>query len=189
MSLSAHPGARARAPLAALCAVLAALAALVLAPNAHAAPATTAGLADMACPAGNQTVSFSPGLHTAPATTTITYDARLGVCASLSHPEITSGYSAGTVVAAYSCADLLNTSTGTQDFHWSNGQSSTLSFTRTVTILNGQTVITLTGPITSGLFTGDTAVFTVVEPLLDVLACQSTAGLTSQAGITTLLIT
>ncbi|MGW4807437.1 hypothetical protein [Kitasatospora sp. NPDC004272] len=119
----------------------------------------------------------------------ILYDLALGVCASSSHSEITSGHSSGTVVAPYSCQDLLDTSTGTQDFTWNTGATSTLSFTRTVTIVNGQNVITLTGHITSGLFTGDTGVLTIIEPVLDLTACQSPTGLTSTAGVTTLLLT
>ncbi|MBW8485424.1 hypothetical protein [Actinomadura parmotrematis] len=154
-----------------------------------AAPPASARLADVTCPAGNQTVSFSPGVKTAPQTVTVTYNAALGVCASLSQPSITSGTSGGTVTVTLSCADLLSTTTGTQVFTWNTGQSSTLAFTRTVTNVNGQTVITLRGKISAGLFTGRTAVFTVVEPVLDLTACQTAAGLTSQAGVTTLLIT
>ncbi|MEU0297919.1 hypothetical protein ABZ252_00295 [Streptomyces sp. NPDC006175] len=74
------------------------------------------------------------------------------------------------------CLDLLSTTTGTQTFHWSDGQSSTLSFTRTVTNVNGQTVLTLAGPITAGVFTRKHAVFTVVEPVLNLTACQSPKG-------------
>lgn len=181
------PSSRPRRTLAVLFAALAlVLGGLLTAPAAQAAPAA---LGDLVCPAGNQAVSFSPGLTNTSKTTTITYNATLGVCASLTHPEITSGGSAGTVVAPYSCLDLLNTSTGTQTFTWNTGQSSVLSYTRTVTILNGQTVITLTGTITSGLFTGGHAVFTVVEPALQLTACETPQGLTSQAGVTTLVIT
>ncbi|MET8578925.1 hypothetical protein [Streptomyces sp. NPDC005012] len=162
--------------------------ALVAAPAAHSA--TSARLvADMACPVGSQTVSFSPGVTLTPQSVTVTYNVALGVCASLTQPQITSGSSQGTVTVTLDCLDLLSTTTGTQTFHWSDGQSSVLSFTRTVTSANGQTVITLTGPITSGLFTGRIATFTVVEPALDLTACLTSRGLTGQTGVTTLLIT
>lgn len=143
----------------------------------------------MVCPAGNQTVSFSPGVTLTPRSVSVSFHAALGVCASLTQPQITSGSSSGNVTVTLDCLDLLSTTTGTQTFRWSDGQSSTLSFTRTVTNVNGQTVITLTGPVTAGLFTGRTAVFTVTEPALDLTACQSPQGLTSQAGVTTLAIT
>ncbi|RAJ39987.1 hypothetical protein K353_03475 [Kitasatospora sp. SolWspMP-SS2h] len=189
LPLSPHPASHPRAAVRVrvLCTVLLSLLSLLV-PGAWAG-SSSAAVGDLLCPAGNQTVSFNPGLTTTSRTVTITYDLRLGVCASLSHPEITSGRSSGTVVAPYSCQDLLNTSTGTQNFTWNTGATSTLSFTRTVSIVNGQTVITLNGHITSGLFTGDTGVLTVVEPALNLTACQSPTGLTSIAGTSTFVLT
>lgn len=163
---------------------------MLVAPSAQAAsPASHALVGDMVCPAGNQTVSFSPGVTLTPQNVSVTFNAALGLCVSLTQPQITSGTSSGNVTVALDCLDLLSTTTGTQTFNWNDGQSSTLSFTRTVTNLNGQTVLTLTGPITAGLFTGRTAVFVIVQPALNLLACQTPQGLTSQSGVATLAIT
>lgn len=180
---------RAGRPAATLCALALVASGTVATASAQAATPPRALVADLACPAGNQTVSFSPGVTLTPRTVTVAYDLALGVCVSLTQPGITSGSSEGNVTLTLDCLDLLSTSTGTQSFLWSDGRTSTLSFTRTVSIVNGQTVLTLTGPITAGVFSGRSAVLTVVEPALDVLACESAQGLTSQAGVTTLLIT
>lgn len=143
----------------------------------------------MTCPAGSQTVSFSPGVTSTPQNISVTFSVALGVCVSLTQPQIYGGSSQGSVTVTLDCLDLLSTTTGTQTFHWRDGQSSVLSFTRTVTNINGQTVITLTGSIICGAFTGRTAVCTVVEPALALTACQTPQGLTGQSGVTTLLIT
>ncbi|MGW2277815.1 hypothetical protein [Streptomyces sp. NPDC001770] len=180
---------RAGRAVSALCALAALGTGLFAIPTAQAAPASRALVADLACPAGNQNVSFSPGVTLTPRTVSVTYDLALGVCVSLAQPGITGGTSGGTVSLTLDCLDLLGTSMTTQTFLWSDGQTSTLSFTRTVTIINGQTVLTLTGPVSAGVFSGRSAVLTVVEPALDVLACESTLGLRSQAGVTTLIIT
>jgi hypothetical protein len=148
----------------------------------------SASWGDVTCPAGWQTVSYSPGVTAVSQPVTVTYELDLGICVSLSNPAVTSGFSGGTVTVALSCADLLGTTTGTQDFTWNTGQSSTLSFVRTVTKVNGQTVITLAGTISSGLFAGNAAVLTVIEPTLDLLACQSPEGLESNEGVSTFVV-
>jgi hypothetical protein len=166
-----------------------ALAALAVGFGAVASPqSASASLLDATCPAGHQVVTYSPGVTTASQTITVTYHLDLGACVSLTNPAVTNGTSSGTVTIPLSCTDLLSTMSATQDFTWNTGQTSRFSFLRTVTTANGQTVLTLTGTITSGLFAGSPAVLTVVQPTVDLLACQSPGGLTRLDGISTFVV-
>lgn len=119
---------------------------------------------------------------------TSTYDVALGTCVSLSHPGIVTGSSHGSGVVTASCTDLLASSEGSQVIIWNTKQTSTFSYHRTITMANGQTIATLTGSITAGLFSGDPAVLTFTNPATQLLACETPAGLTTKTGITTLLI-
>lgn len=168
---------------AAMLSVLAAIAVTVVgATPSHAAPL------DMNCPLGSQQVTQTPGLTNTEQTVDVVVALDLGTCASLSHPTIHTGTSHADFTATLSCADLLSTGTGSQVFAWSTGETSTFSFTRTVAQTDGETVLTLTGKITSGLFTGDNGVLTIADTTLDLAACQSPGGLTHESGATSLAL-
>lgn len=168
--------------------------ALTLALSTVAAVALTstpasAMVGDVICPAGNQSQTYSPGLTDTPQPVAASYNVSLGICTSLSHLNLTSGTSSDSIhIAQYSCLDLLTESAGSQTFTWNTGQTSTFTFNRTVAMVNGNIVLTLTGAISSGLFTGDSALLTIVEPATDLLACETSAGLTSAAGLVTFVV-
>ncbi|MFF7454666.1 hypothetical protein [Kitasatospora sp. NPDC008115] len=148
------------------------------------AEAAEAAIGDALCPLGSQVVTFSPGITNTPAVSTITYNVNLGTCVSLTTPSLTSGTSSGSASLTFQCSDLLSTSTGSQDITWNTGQTSTFSYTRTFSLVNGNSVTSLNGSITSGLFNGDTASLVITDRNLDLLACQSPGGLTHIDGTT-----
>jgi hypothetical protein len=64
-------------------------------------------------------------------------------------------------------------------FQWSNGQTSTFTFTRELNDAGGQTTVTFTGTITSGEFAGDNAVEQVGAVTPSALQCANPPGLTT----------
>src|SRR6185312_672421 len=103
-------------------------------------------------------LTFSPGLTFTTTPTSITTAGQLGPCVSLSDPTVTSGSHGSTFSRTTSCLGLLNTGPGTRVFHWSNGQTSSFSFSSTSPYVAGQLVTTLRGTITAGEFAGSSAV-------------------------------
>ncbi|MFE0023317.1 hypothetical protein, partial [Amycolatopsis sp. NPDC059021] len=66
---------------------------------------------------------------------------------------------------------------------WNNGQTSRIAFNEAeVTVVDGVQQYTGTGTVTSGEFTGDTAVFTWAYLVPSPLDCLAPGGLTSQDG-------
>jgi hypothetical protein len=86
------------------------------------------------------------------------------------------------------CLDLAQPGSATKTFTWNTGQTSVFSYNRTITRVGGNTVITLIGAITQGLFAGDTAVEVIVGPTPDTLKCLTPPGITSVFGAVTLTI-
>jgi len=102
----------------------------------------------------------------------------------------------GTIMHPYSypvtgaaCNDVL-VMPGPMGVRWNNGQHSfASSLTFELTSTAGIVQETGTGTITSGEFTGDTAVFTWVYPLVNPLLCLVPGGVTGQNGTLIIQIT
>lgn len=150
-------------------------------------PAAAAGAADVTC-AGTESGVISPGLLLTPQTVTVTSTRILSPCLS-TDPSLTAGIDSSTVTAVRSCLNLDSAHSGVTEIVWNNGQASTFAFNATVANPAGEAVVTFTGTITRGEFTGDTAVMVITSATLNVLACLAPPGVTSTSGIVTLEIT
>ncbi|MBB5868091.1 hypothetical protein F4553_001470 [Allocatelliglobosispora scoriae] len=155
----------------------------VVAAPAHASPL------DLTCAVGTETESYHPGLRLFSQTVTVTVQRILSSCVSVSHPAVTSAVITVSVSAEKSCLDALpEPSTGSFPITWNTAQSSVFTFNRTVAIVGGATVITRTGTITSGLFSGATAVNTTILPVTNPLDCLFEPGLTAASGTSALVL-
>ncbi|MBQ1099568.1 hypothetical protein KBY55_26780 [Streptomyces sp. b94] len=163
----AHPWSR-------LCAFLATAglmaAALVFAP---AASASSDGLLDLTCTVpSSEATTYNPPLTLTPQDVTFSSTVQYGPCVSLSHPEITSGSrSLQVLIPDRSCLTLLEAGVVTFTITWNTGQTSTISGSRTATVVGAALVVTVTGNVTSGVFAGDSVVQTSIGPATDILAC------------------
>ncbi|MFD5447863.1 hypothetical protein [Streptomyces sp. NPDC127100] len=131
---------------------------------------------------GTQNISYSPGLTLAPRTVTITGTNNLGPCVA-PNTSITSGTIEFSATASSSCLDLLDSGSAVNVVKWSDGSTSTLQVTRTVSQVAGQQVDAFTGSVASGTFQGATVTWTITNVSLDLLDCATPAGLTSQVGL------
>lgn len=140
-------------------------------------PAAGAQSADVTC-VGTETVTYQPGLLLTSQTTHVAVTGRLAPCTSFD-AGITAGNYQESFATTLSCATLLAPRTGARVFHWSNGGSSTFSYTRTINNAGGQTTVTFRGHISSGEFSGDaaTAQLTFVTP--NTAQCLAPPGLTA----------
>ncbi len=143
---------------------------------------------DLVC-AGTQTVTYSPGLTLVPTSQTITVQAIYSPCVSASQPAVTAGQAGVTTHEVRSCLDVAEPGGATRFITWNTGQTSTFLYNAIVNTVGGNTVVTLTGTITAGLFAGDSAVQVIVGPTLDTLSCLIPPGITSRFSVTTLTIT
>lgn len=110
-------------------------------------------------------------------------------CVSPLPPFAFSGSTSFTSTSTLSCLSLTAANAGTDVITGSSGRTSTFAYNRTVTIVQGQTVVTLTGSITAGDFAGATGVETITSVSLDLTACTTTQGITSTYGVSELTIT
>jgi hypothetical protein len=133
--------------------------------------------ADVSC-LGSETVTYQPGLSLVPQAVNVTVRGTLTSCGS-SDPAITSGTYLQRFTATLSCDTLLAGLAGTRDLHWSNGQSSSFSYNRTINDVAGQTTVTFAGTIGSGRFAGDTAIEQAAFVTLNPLQCLAPEGLTT----------
>jgi len=137
---------------------------------------------------GSTTSSYSPGLTNQPRTVTVRSASTFAPCVG-----VPAGYTATASLNAtrrLSCTDLLDlSSTGSSTLRWSKGGASVFSYTRTATRNELTTVVTFTGTITSGQFTGATVVETATALNTDLNACQTSAGLTTLGYTEQLVVT
>jgi len=151
-------------------------------------PAAHAGIADITC-AGTETQMFAPGLLLTPQTVALTVHSIYSPCVSTVDPSITFGTTDFGFASTLSCLDLLKSSAGTMAFNWSNGAQSTFSFNRSATTVGGELVVSETGVITAGEFSGDTVERIVTGPTLNTLQCLSPPGITGRTGVVSIVIT
>ncbi|HWU10773.1 MAG TPA: hypothetical protein VN520_31205 [Streptomyces sp.] len=156
--------------LAAFCLVAGAFA---LAPSASASNTSSDGLLDLTCTApSSEATTYSPPLTLTPQDVNFSSTVQYGPCVSLSHPEIKSGSrSLQVLTPGRSCLTLLETAVSNYTITWNTGQTSTISGSRTATVVGAALVVTITGNATSGLFAGDSVVQTSIGPATDILAC------------------
>lgn len=154
---------------------------LVGAPPAH------ADVVQVTC-GGSQTTTYSPGLTNTRQTVQRAGQNIHSPCVSTLPPFAFSGSTSFSSTSTLSCLSLTAANTGTDVITWSTGRTSTFAYNRTVTIVQGETVVTLTGSITAGDFSGATAVETITSVSLDLTACSTPQGITSTFGVSELTI-
>ncbi|RQS09783.1 hypothetical protein DIE07_15130 [Burkholderia sp. Bp9002] len=140
---------------------------------------------------GTETQSFNPALTNTQRNLVVTDTASLSPCLVVGVSGINSATESAQGVANLSCQTLLAGGPATKVIHWSNGQSSTFSYTATSSAVNGNFVITQTGNISAGLFKGQSAVGVSTLTSLsqpDFLTACAGSGITSVSGATTLTI-
>lgn len=168
-------------------AVAAACAAVIGAVPLGAAPAYASAY-QVVC-GGQQTTTYAPGLTNTPQQVTRAGQNTHGPCVATISPYLFSGSTSFTSTTSLSCLSLLTANTGVDVIAWSTGATSTFAYDRTVTLVEGQTVVTLAGEITDGLFEGGRAVETITSLALDLTACSTAQGLRSTQGVSELTIT
>jgi hypothetical protein len=149
---------------------------LVVTFGALVAPASPAAAAIGLTCVSDTDVTYHPGLHLTPQDQNIKVDGQLSPCAG--DPSITAGSYAAHLHAVRSCADLLTSTTGTFTIQWNGGTAgfSTISFSRTATIVGGNIVTTEVGTVVAGDFTGAATTFVTTGPN-NLLLCNTTEGL------------
>jgi hypothetical protein len=167
-----------------LCPALLGVAALA---GIAATPAHAAGITDVTC-AGTESASITPGLLLGQRPVTITSSNIMSPCVS-TDPTLTAGLSTVTLHEVSSCLGIGNASNGIAEIVWNNNQASTFAYNATVSNPLGEEVVTLTGTITFGEFTGATAVMVITSATLNVLACLVPPGVTNTSGLVAVDIT
>jgi hypothetical protein len=156
----------------------------VLAATAAQAPGAHAQVTDVTC-VGTDSSVISPGLLFTPQTVTITTTKIYALCVSTDLTLI-SGISVTTGTAVRSCDLTTFDHPGVAVISWNNGQTSTFTYNAMATFPAGESVVTFTGAITAGEFTGDTAVVVSTGAAIDPGACLAPPGVTSLSGTLTL---
>ncbi|WP_059006503.1 hypothetical protein [Streptomyces specialis] len=118
---------------------------------------------------GTVTVTYDPPLTYVPKPTTVSGREDF-VCAG---GGVTGGFAADTYQTTAGCTSLRLFTVSTTTYHWDTGQTSQATYTITAIerLLNGTVLVTEQGTVTSGLHAGRTAIYQMVLPQLDLLAC------------------
>jgi hypothetical protein len=120
--------------------------------SVSAAPAAEATTVDVTC-LGTQHVNESPGLLLfTPRVTTLTVNEIFAPCISPTHPGITAQSHSSFQTRPITCLALLSPNSFSKVLTWSTGDTSAFAFNQVATTVGGNTVVTLTGVITQGLF-------------------------------------
>jgi hypothetical protein len=135
---------------------------------------------------GTNSVTYSPPLTNTLTTTRITDQSTFGTCLSTQSGIRSATIANGTVTGPSSCTAVLGSFSTTNTIVWNTGQTSRFDFDGTVTEVDGEFVIVLTGSITAGLFSGATA--TEQTTLLGDLTACGGSGLASNSGPSVLTI-
>lgn len=150
-------------------------------------PFAEAATVDVTC-LGTQHVNHSPGLLLlTPRVTTLTVDEVFAPCTSPSHPGITARSHRSFQTRPITCLALLSPNSFSKVLTWSTGETSTLQFNQLATNVAGNSVVTLTGVITNGLFAGSTAVETITGPA-NGLECLFEPGLRDRFNVVSLVV-
>ena len=137
---------------------------------------------------GTQHVNHSPGLLLlTPRVTTLTINEIFAPCISPGHPGITAQSHSSFQTRPITCLALLSPNSFSKVLTWSTGDTSTFAFNQVATTVGGNTVVTLTGVITAGLFAGSTAIETITGPA-NTLECLFEPGQMNRFNVVTLVI-
>jgi len=138
---------------------------------------------------GTQHVNHSPGLLLlTPRVTTMTIDEIFAPCVSPARPGITGQSHSSVQTRPITCLALLSPNSFSKVLTWSTGETSTFAFNQVATTVGGNTVVTMTGVITGGLFAGSSAIETITGPA-NTWECLFEPGLTDRFNVVTLVIT
>lgn len=152
-----------------------------------AAPSAGAATGGVTC-LGTQHVHETPGLLLlTPRVTTLTVNEIFAPCLSGTHPGITAQSHSSFKTRPITCLAVLSPNSFSKVINWSTGATSTFAFNQVATTVGGNTVVTLTGVITQGLFAGSTAIETISGPA-DTLECLFEPGLMDRFNVVTLVI-
>jgi hypothetical protein len=93
-------------------------------------------------------------------------------CTTTTGAGVTSGERSGSAQLPLSCLTAFSPTNGSvSTVHWNTGQSSVFSYNSTAHVVAGNTVTTITGTVTSGLFAGATMTEIITGPTLNALDC------------------
>jgi hypothetical protein len=121
-------------------------------------PAHAAGVIDIICsPHSMDKIFLTPPVTLEPQTVTIDKKTNYRHCTSPSAPDVVSGELVRLLTRTDSCPQALGTGSLSQTITWNTGETSTISYFRTPTLVNGIYKVTFVGTVTSGLFTGSAA--------------------------------
>lgn len=142
---------------------------------------------------GTESTDLSPGLTNQPSAQQITFSNDYDSCTHVVGLTVTSttGTSGPVTVTnpSMTCNDLLTTGTGVKTIDWADSQQSQFSYTRTTSLVGGNVVVTRTGSITSGLYSGSlTTEQVVLVGLAGLSQCAQPGGLTELDGTVVLTI-
>ncbi|MGW1957654.1 hypothetical protein ACWCPI_33735 [Streptomyces sp. NPDC001920] len=126
-------------------------------------PSAAAEAATLTCVSSTD-VHYKPGLRATPQTVQVKVDGKLAPC--IGDVSISAGSYGAHFHAVRSCADLLTPATGVFTVYWNGGTHgfSTISYSRTATIVGGNIVTTEVGTVTAGDFAGYSTLFETVGP-------------------------
>lgn len=153
------------------------------------APAGVAGAdttGDVVCTT-NSTWTFTPGIVLVPRPTVTQVHDEYTSCVSPTGSTLTGGASDFIVEREAGCLEPVAVVPETRVINWNNGETSTFSYTVTVSSLPGLDVVTKTGTISAGEFAGSVAQATQVAPTLDLLQCVG-QGIQRQTALGTFVI-
>src|ERR1051326_3200019 len=140
---------------------------LAAAPAAYGAPSPV-----LSC-LGTETFTYQPALTNTPRPTLVHAAINLNLCLV---GGVTSGKGQYSITATVSCTGAGLLPPAFSDiYQWSNGTSSTVTYTASVTTpVNGTVIITDTRTVTSGFDQGAAANATTTVPELNLTACAGT---------------
>ncbi|MCC7633538.1 hypothetical protein [Stenotrophomonas rhizophila] len=167
-------------PLSLLTVLLLAIACLVAAPSAQATVICT----------GNHTANWDPGVTNTTQTHTVSTETDWSCAGVGTLPILVGATSVEQFTAPFSCQSLLSPAPAIWTIHWSDGGSSTYSFTATVNAISGNLVIVATGNITQGRYVGRSAVaqFNLLNLGATLNAACASTGVTDGGGPSTFVI-
>jgi len=150
--------------------------------------ATPAQAIGPTCVATSQ-ITYSPGITLTPSSQSTDYTVSFSGCLTPGRTDIVSGSRSGSFTGVRSCLSVLPPSaSGTLVVTWNTGETSTVSYTADGQDVGGQTVHTINGTITAGLFTGSSYTEVITQASLNLLSCLIPPGVQSQSGVGTLTV-
>jgi hypothetical protein len=135
---------------------------------------------------GSNEAHYSPGLTNEAQMTTLS-GADTGNCTSLTHPSLTSVADSFGGTIPLSCTTVFSVQDIVETLHWNGGTTLTSSWTfdATFAIVNSNIIVTLSGPITSGVLAGANLSLVTIVATADLLGCSQPGGVEDLSGAST----